>query len=72
MREEGVEPNVVVHKPSLFTAWDKAVAGFLNVVGAIIVGLGYLLPLIAIALAVWLLQRYRRRSIGLPPEASDA
>jgi hypothetical protein len=50
-----------VENPSLGTAWDRAVQGFLNVVSAVVIGLGYLIPLGLLALAAWLLTLAARR-----------
>jgi hypothetical protein len=51
-----------VTRPSLGRAWRVSVRGFLNVVSAIIVGAGYLLPVGTIALIVWFtLAMVRRR-----------
>jgi hypothetical protein len=41
-------------RPSLAEAWEKAIDGFLAICYAIVVGLGYLLPLSALALLLWL------------------
>jgi hypothetical protein len=56
------EPGVAVSKPpaskpSLETAWDRAVAGFLGVVALVIVGLGYLVPLSLLAGLVYVIAR---------------
>jgi hypothetical protein len=40
-------------RPSLAEAWTKAVDGFLGVLYATVVGLGYLVPIALICLAVW-------------------
>ena len=56
------EPGAVITKPdpqpvetpSLATAWARAWAGFLSVLALVIVGLGYVIPLGALALVVWL------------------
>jgi hypothetical protein len=49
-------------RPSLGEAWDRAVDGFLGVIFAVVVGLGYLIPLAAIAFAIGLgYRRYRAR-----------
>lgn len=59
---QGTEP---VERPSLGSAWDHAVQGFLRVVGAVIVGLGYLIPIGVVALGIWLVVtavRRRRRA----------
>jgi uncharacterized protein DUF4349 len=50
-----------VENPSLGGAWDRAIQGFLNVVAAVVVGLGYLIPLGLLALAVWSVTRAVRR-----------
>jgi hypothetical protein len=42
-----------VSQPSLGSAWSRSLQGFLRVIGAVIVGLGYLIPLGILALAVW-------------------
>jgi uncharacterized protein DUF4349 len=63
MREEGVEPRGV-DSPSLGNAWEESIAGFLRVIGAIVVGLGYLIPVAIIGGAVWLVARARRRREG--------
>ena len=56
------EPGVAIHvrqsptsdeRPSLAEAWTKAVNGFLGVLYATVVGLGYLVPVALICLAVW-------------------
>ena len=68
LREKGspqAETSPDVDKPSLGTAWDRALQGFLRVIGAVIVGLGYLIPLAVIGLAIWggvTLARRRRRA----------
>lgn len=56
-----------VDKPSLRSALNFSIQGFLRVLGAVVIGLGYLIPLGVIALIVWaavMLARRRR------PEAS--
>ena len=66
LREEGVAvvpDEGDIRNPSLGSAWDRAVQGFFGVIGAVVVGLGYLLPVLAIggaALAVRLAFRRRR------------
>jgi Domain of unknown function (DUF4349) len=42
-------------------AWSDAIDGFITVVAAVIVGLGYLLPVAAIGLAVWGVTAWVRR-----------
>jgi len=50
--------QVAVKRPSLGEAWDRALAGFLGVIYAMVVGLGYLVPVTVIALVAWF--GYRR------------
>ena len=51
----------VVENPSLGSAWDRSIQGFLNVVSAVVIGLGYLVPLAALGLIVWLITAAVRR-----------
>jgi len=64
LREAGVA-NVTtqtpVHTPSIGNAWDHAVAGFVGVIAAIVVGLGYLVPIAVVALLIWLVVMLARR-----------
>ena len=52
-----------VDNPDLGSSVDLAVQGFLRIVGAVIVGLGYLIPLTLLGaivwMAVWLFRRRR-------------
>ena len=59
-------PTPSVKNPSLARAWHHAVQGFLNVVSAVVVGLGYLIPILVLALVGWLLTLVikRRRTAG--------
>jgi hypothetical protein len=58
----GVRQAAARDRPSLGEAWDRAVDGFLGVIFAVVVGLGYLVPLAAIAFAIGLgYRRYRAR-----------
>jgi hypothetical protein len=50
-----------VENPSLGSAWDRSIQGFLNVVSAVVIGLGYVLPLTALGLIVWLITAAVRR-----------
>jgi hypothetical protein len=64
LREAGAAPASEAHRPSLRSAWGFAVQGFLRILAAVVVGLGYLIPLAAIAALVWgavTLVRRRRR-----------
>ena len=61
IREPGavrVEQAAAGERPSLGEAWERAVNGFLGVVYSIVVGLGYLVPITAVAVAAWF--GYRR------------
>jgi hypothetical protein len=52
-----------IDNPSLGRAWDRAVQGFLNVLAAVVIGLGYLIPLlvvIALGYATWRVVQRRR------------
>jgi hypothetical protein len=53
-----------VENPSLGSAWDRAVQGFLNVISAVVIGLGYLIPIgiLALAAGVVTLAVRRRRA----------
>jgi Domain of unknown function (DUF4349) len=58
----GVRPREAHERPSLREAWDRAVDGFLGVIFAVVVGLGYLIPLAALAFAIGFgYRRYRAR-----------
>jgi Domain of unknown function (DUF4349) len=69
LREEGVAAPTGsgddIRNPSLGSAWDRAVQGFLGVIAAVVVGLGYLLPVLVLAglvLGLRLLIRRRREA----------
>ncbi|MEA2581233.1 MAG: hypothetical protein QOE83_2125 [Actinomycetota bacterium] len=74
LREVGAPTSVrdqtPVTKPSLVRAWDRAIGGFLGVVSAVIVGLGFLIPLailvVAIGFPVMALRRRRRVASSTP------
>jgi hypothetical protein len=56
------EPASDVQNPSLGRAFARGVQGFLNVLGAIVIGLGYLIPLLvlgAIGFGIWRVVRRR-------------
>lgn len=59
-----IEP---VDNPSIGHAFDRAIAGFLNVVGAVVIGLGYLLPVLVIAAIAFVATRLARRRRQQPP-----
>jgi hypothetical protein len=62
LREQGVEAGSEVEKASIPNAFERAAAGFVGVIAAMVIGLGYLLPLAVLGLAVWfVVDRVRRR-----------
>ena len=67
LREEGTaapEPANTedVRNPSLGISWHRGVQGFLRVIGGVVVGLGYLVPILLVALIVWFTVKRVRRS----------
>jgi hypothetical protein len=64
LREQGVETTSQVETASIPNAFERAVAGAVGVVAAIVIGLGYLLPLLALGLAVWFVATRIRRHRG--------
>jgi hypothetical protein len=65
LREQGVEPESQVEKASIPNAFERAAAGFVGVIAAIVIGLGYLLPILLIGLAAWFVvsRLSRRRAV---------
>ena len=62
LREQGVEPQATVEKPSIPNAFERAVAGFVGVIAGVVIGLGYLLPVLLLGLVAWfVVSRVRRR-----------
>jgi hypothetical protein len=61
LREQGVEPESQVEKASIPNAFERAAAGFVGVIAAIVIGLGYLIPILLLGLAAWFVSRLRRR-----------
>jgi hypothetical protein len=63
LREQGV--NAEVETASIPNAFERSAAGFVGVIAAIVIGLGYLLPLLIIGLLAWfVLARVRRRRVA--------
>ena len=59
------EPAPNIENPNLGSSFDLGVQGFLRIVGAVIVGLGYLIPLTILAGLVWVaVLVVRRRRAG--------
>jgi hypothetical protein len=50
-----------VEHPGLGSAWAHAIAGFFGVVFAVVVGLGYLVPIAVVLLIAWFVYRRLRR-----------
>jgi hypothetical protein len=69
LREEGApNPQVQdVENPSIGGAWDRAIAGFFGVIAAVLIGLGYLIPIAILALLVWFVVTLVRRRRGASP-----
>ena len=59
-----VQQTNTVENPSLGSAWDRSIQGFLNVVSAVVIGLGYLIPIAVLALGIWLVTVAVRRRRG--------
>ncbi|MFL5800004.1 MAG: DUF4349 domain-containing protein [Actinomycetota bacterium] len=67
MREKGAQAAPAptappVKKPQLSRAFDKAVAGFLGVIFSVVVGLGYMLPVLVLLVVAWFVVRRVRRA----------
>jgi hypothetical protein len=59
------ESGLAIHNPSFERGFRHAVAGFLGVLVAIVVGLGYLIPIAVLGLIVWFaIRRIRRRRLA--------
>jgi hypothetical protein len=56
--------------PSLSRAWQLSWAGFLGVISAVVVGLGYLVPLAVLGLAGWAVARRANRTRPAPAAVS--
>jgi hypothetical protein len=66
LREQGVQAATThVEKPSIPGAWQRSIAGFIGVIVAVIVGLGYVIPVALLLGLAWLVvARVRRRRIA--------
>lgn len=61
LREEGVEP-AEIQRASIPNAFERSFAGFVGVIAGVVVGLGYLIPVVGIGLLAWfVVSRVRRR-----------
>jgi hypothetical protein len=66
LREEGVEVAAEIDTPSISTAFERSVAGFVGVIAAVVIGLGYVIPIALFAALVWFVWtrvRVRRRAV---------
>jgi hypothetical protein len=62
LREEGVEAVSEVDTPSIPNAIERSVAGFVGVIAGVVIGLGYLIPIVLLGALVWfVVVRLRRR-----------
>jgi hypothetical protein len=65
IREPGAQPlEEDARNPSLPGAFDRAIAGFFSVIAGTIVGLGYLIPLLVIGVALFFGVRLARRRLA--------
>jgi hypothetical protein len=68
LHEPGSEPKTAsdIENPSLGNAFTRAIQGFLNVIAVMLIGLGYLIPLLVIAAVAYAIVRMvqRRRSVA--------
>ncbi|MEX2101779.1 MAG: DUF4349 domain-containing protein [Actinomycetota bacterium] len=60
LHEEGVEPQGD-DEASILDAWTSSIDGFIRVVGAIVIGVGYMLPLLVLGAIGWFVARSMRR-----------
>ena len=61
LREEGVEIEAEVDTPSIPTAFERSIAGFVGVIAGVVIGLGYLIPIALLAALVWFVVAQVRR-----------
>jgi hypothetical protein len=70
MREAGAQPpgrKTEAGGLTLGEAWDDAVDGFIGVLASVVIGLGYLIPITALAAVAWLgYRRVRARAVASP------
>jgi hypothetical protein len=66
LREQGVEVSTThVEKPSIPGAWERSIAGFIGVIAAVVIGLGYVIPVALLVGLAWLVvTRVRRRRMA--------
>jgi hypothetical protein len=66
LREQGVQAATThVDKPSIPGAWQRSIAGFIGVIAAVVIGLGYVIPVALLLGLIWLVvSRVRRRRMA--------
>lgn len=65
IREPGVQPlERKVENPSIPGAFDRAVAGFFSVIAGAVIGLGYLIPVLILGVALFFAIRFARRRLA--------
>jgi hypothetical protein len=66
LREQGVQAATThVEKPSIPGAWQRSIAGFIGVIAAVVIGLGYVIPVALLLGLAWLIvTRVRRRRMA--------
>jgi hypothetical protein len=65
IREPGVQPlERKVENPSIPGAFDRAVAGFFSVIAGAVIGLGYLIPVLVLGVALFFAIRFARRRLA--------
>ncbi|HEV8563967.1 MAG TPA: DUF4349 domain-containing protein [Actinomycetota bacterium] len=69
LREEGLpDPQTQdVRNPSIGSAWDRSIAGFFGVISAVVIGVGYLVPIAILALLILLVVTLVRRRRATSP-----
>jgi len=68
LHEPGSEPKTTsdIENPSIGDAFARAIQGFLNVLAVMLIGLGYLIPVLVIAAVAYAIVRFvqRRRAVA--------
>jgi hypothetical protein len=65
IREPGVQPlEKKVENPSIPGAFDRAVAGFFAVIAGAVIGLGYLIPVLVLGVALFFAIRFARHRLA--------
>lgn len=59
--ERTTTPLAEVETPSIPNAVERSIAGFVGVIAGVVIGVGYVVPIVAIALIAWLIVSHVRR-----------